>query len=192
MKTENQWNPENEKEFYKIRLKKQIDGMETILSGISEVKEQSWTDKLLTKIIDNLQLNIKNVKIFFENNFCYEGYDIIIGISFNEINVVSAGDDWQYKFVENADLFRKLFEINNFSIFFKVIKSAFSKYNQITSKFTSTEFNEIFTNEYSSSEDSEFIINNLNAFLKFQYNRNETKNTDPKLLFDFLLGRKAN
>ena len=179
MKKKNEWKEEQEKENYKASLKKQIDNIETILEGESELgnKDPSWTQKLLTKVIDNIQIELSNVQIVFKNDFCFEGYDILLGISLHNMKAITTNKDQVFSYVENSDIFRKFISIQHFSIFLKVTedKNEFQNFNSST--FQSQLFSEMFLHQLNSAKDSEFILKDFNFNLKFHYNRNDSTNS---------------
>lgn len=84
-------------------------------------KDPSSIDKMVTKILDNLEISIKNIYIRYEDNFSAANHGqgkFVIGLLLKEFSTFTTGADWKSKFMsENEDITRKLAKIKNFTIF---------------------------------------------------------------------------
>eukprot|EP00002_Diphylleia_rotans_P021612 TRINITY_DN4205_c0_g2_i1.p1 TRINITY_DN4205_c0_g2~~TRINITY_DN4205_c0_g2_i1.p1 ORF type:complete len:3130 (-),score=671.29 TRINITY_DN4205_c0_g2_i1:145-9534(-) len=78
----------------------------------------SFAARLGEKIVDNLQISIKNVYIRFEDEFSNPGSSIAIGISLEELSAQSCGTDWLPTFIkDSSNLIHKIVQLKNFGMF---------------------------------------------------------------------------
>lgn len=81
-------------------------------------KNQSFTDSLVTKIIDNLQITINNIHIRYEDNYSVPGHEFSIGISLEELSAVSTNEGWQPSFLaDNQVVTHKLATLGSLSLY---------------------------------------------------------------------------
>lgn len=81
-------------------------------------KNQSFTDSLVTKIIDNLQITINNIHIRYEDNYSVPGHEFSIGISLEELSAVSTNENWEPSFIQDTkSLTHKLATLSSFSLY---------------------------------------------------------------------------
>ena len=68
-----------------------------------ETKEEEGNDgfisQLTTKIVDNLQVSIKNIHLRFEDNVSDPGHPFAAGITLKELSAVSTDGDWKPTFI---------------------------------------------------------------------------------------------
>lgn len=87
-----------------------------------EKKQNTYTDRIISKIVDNLHLNFKNLHIRIEEPN-YSPY-FSFGITMESLNVVNTDKDWKEKFIDRnvdqtTDMF-KLLKLNNLGFYFKI------------------------------------------------------------------------
>lgn len=81
-------------------------------------KNQSFTDSLVTKIIDNLQITINNIHIRYEDNSSVPGHEFSIGISLKEISAVSTNENWEPSFLTDTKVItHKLATLGSLSLY---------------------------------------------------------------------------
>ena len=98
--------------------------MQELTEALSTDTEKSKTyfDKVILKILDNLQLNFSNILIRFEDFCISPSYSL--GITLQNISVVNTDRMFNQIFIdrssnEELDVF-KLLKISNFGLFFKI------------------------------------------------------------------------
>ena len=64
------------------------------LSQEEQQKNQSFTDSLVTAIVDNLQVSIKNIHIRYEDSIAAPGHPFAIGLTLQDLGAVSTDADW--------------------------------------------------------------------------------------------------
>ena len=72
------------------------------LSQEEQQKSQSFTDSLVTAIIDNLQISIKNIHIRYEDSIATPGHPFALGLTLREFSAVSTDENWIPKFIQTS------------------------------------------------------------------------------------------
>ena len=84
-------------------------------------EDSSYLGRLTIKIIDNIQINIKNIHIRFEDNMQREGQKFSFGITLKELSAHTCDETWNESFidrtVDNTNKSKALFKILNISHF---------------------------------------------------------------------------
>lgn len=99
---------EEEEERRKQRLKmEKLDSAELLkeqskegLSQEDQKKSQSFTQSLVTKIVDNLQISVKNIHIRYEDSISAPGHPFALGVTLEEFSAVSTDDGWRPAFIQ--------------------------------------------------------------------------------------------
>ncbi|OJD24059.1 hypothetical protein ACJ73_04583 [Blastomyces percursus] len=81
-----------------LKEQQNTDGM----SQEERLKNQSFTQSLTTAIIDNLQVEIKNVHFRYEDSIAAPGHPFAVGITVKELSAVSTDADWKPTFVQST------------------------------------------------------------------------------------------
>lgn len=81
-------------------------------------KNQSFTDSLVTKIIDNLQITIKNIHIRYEDQTSVPRHPFSVGISLAELSAVSTNSEWDPIFIQDSSaVTHKLTTLSSLSVY---------------------------------------------------------------------------
>ena len=72
------------------------------LSQEEQQKNQSFTDSLVTAIIDNLQVVIKNIHLRYEDSIAAPGNPFALGLTLQEFSAVSTDSNWTPSFIKGA------------------------------------------------------------------------------------------
>ncbi|CAK7229600.1 Vacuolar protein sorting-associated protein 13 [Sporothrix bragantina] len=99
---------EEEEERRKQRLKmEKLDSAELLkersqegLSQEEQKKSQSFTQSLVTKIVDNLQITVKNIHIRYEDSISAPGHPFALGVTLEEFSAVSTDEGWRPAFIQ--------------------------------------------------------------------------------------------
>lgn len=107
-----------------LRIKrKKLDNLLLISNQLEfnpddQLKNQTFTDSLVSKIIDNLQITIKNIHIRYEDFNCYTKNPYSFGFTLDELSAVSTDDNWIANFIENiSSVSRKLLVLQSLTIY---------------------------------------------------------------------------
>lgn len=72
------------------------------LSQEEQKKSQSFTESLVTKIVDNLQVTVKNIHVRYEDSISAPGHPFALGVTLEEFSAVSTDGEWQPTFIQNT------------------------------------------------------------------------------------------
>lgn len=101
---------EDEEERRKQRIKmEKLDSAELLkersqegLTQEEQKKSQSFTDSLVTKIVDNLQVTVKNIHVRYEDSISAPGHPFALGVTLEEFSAVSTDGNWKPMFIQDT------------------------------------------------------------------------------------------
>ncbi|CEP23102.1 Vacuolar protein sorting-associated protein 13 AltName: Full=Suppression of the onset of impotence protein 1; AltName: Full=Vacuolar protein-targeting protein 2 [Cyberlindnera jadinii] len=87
-------------------------------NAISEedaAKNESFTESLVTKIVDNLQIEIKNIHLRYEDmNNVFTDHPYALGVTLGELSAISSDDSWMPTFISvSSNLTNKLLTLKS-------------------------------------------------------------------------------
>ncbi len=108
-KEEAQYDEEEEsRREQRIKMEK-LDSAELLkersLEGLSQEEQkrtQSFTESLVTKIVDNLQVTVKNIHVRYEDAISAPGHPFALGITLEEFSAVSTDGEWTPTFIQDS------------------------------------------------------------------------------------------
>ena len=99
---------EEERRAHAVKMEK-LDSAELLkerntegLSPEEQQKQQSFTAALTTTIIDNVQIQVKNVHIRYEDAISDPGHPFAAGITLQELSAVSTDENWRPTFIQST------------------------------------------------------------------------------------------
>lgn len=114
---------EDEERELRLKLQK-LDEYEAINKSRPEMKDDSknsetFTQSLLTKIVDNVQVSIKNIHIRYEEmDGVFSESSYAVGLTLSELSVVSTNEQWEPSFISiTSAIARKLLTLNSLSVY---------------------------------------------------------------------------
>ncbi|CAR23295.1 membrane morphogenesis protein VPS13 [Lachancea thermotolerans CBS 6340] len=114
---------EDEERELRLKLQK-LDEYEALGKSQPTGKEdssssESFTQSLLTKVVDNLQISIKNIHIRYEDMDCVFGeVPYSLGATLSELSIVSTDEHWEPSFISiTSSIARKLLTLNSLSVY---------------------------------------------------------------------------
>lgn len=72
------------------------------MSQEEQRRNQSFTQSLVTAIVDNLQISIKNVHFRYEDSIASPGHPFAVGITLKELSAVSTDSKWNSTFIQST------------------------------------------------------------------------------------------
>lgn len=114
---------EEEKKREFTLKKEKLDELETFLEAKSQelgtdLENETFVESLLTKIVDNLQVTIKNIHVRYEDDSLLTESPYSIGFSLEELSAVSTDEDWVPSFINITQvLTRKLLTLKDLSCY---------------------------------------------------------------------------
>ncbi|GFF41445.1 vacuolar protein sorting-associated protein 13 [Aspergillus udagawae] len=99
---------EEERRAYNLKMEK-IESAEILrernTEGMSQEEQrrnQSFTQSLVTAVVDNLQISIKNVHFRYEDSIASPGHPFAIGLTLKELSAVSTDSEWNPTFIQST------------------------------------------------------------------------------------------
>ena len=99
---------EEEKRAHAVKMEK-LDSAELLkerntegMTAEEQQKQQSFTAALTTTIIDNVQIQVKNVHIRYEDALSDPGHPFAAGITLQELSAVSTDENWRPTFIQST------------------------------------------------------------------------------------------
>jgi vacuolar protein sorting-associated protein 13A/C len=72
------------------------------LSQEEQKKSQSFTQSLVTKIVDNIQVTVKNIHVRYEDSISAPGHPFALGVTLEEFSAVSTDGEWRPTFIQDS------------------------------------------------------------------------------------------
>ncbi|KAJ2453795.1 Vacuolar protein sorting-associated protein 13 [Coemansia sp. RSA 2336] len=83
-----------------------------------EKKQASFTEQLVTKIVDNLQIVIENIHVRYEDHISNPDHMFAVGATLSELSAVSTDEEWHETFVhDSGNVIHKLLKLAQFSVY---------------------------------------------------------------------------
>ncbi|PFH58131.1 hypothetical protein XA68_14121 [Ophiocordyceps unilateralis] len=99
---------EEEQRSQRLKMEK-LDSAELLkernregMSPEEQQKNQSFTQSLVTKIVDNLQITVKNIHVRYEDSISAPGHPFALGLTLEEFSAVSTDGEWKPTFIQNS------------------------------------------------------------------------------------------
>lgn len=96
------------------------------LSQEEQQKNQSFTDSLVTAIVDNLQVSIKNIHVRYEDSIAAPGHPFAIGLTLQDLGAVSTDADWRPTSIQpTSSSTHKLVSLNALAVYWNTDATLF-------------------------------------------------------------------
>ncbi|EKX53475.1 hypothetical protein GUITHDRAFT_53320, partial [Guillardia theta CCMP2712] len=82
-----------------------------------EKVSESFYSKLITKIVDNVQIHISQIHVRYEDSTVHASHPFCAGVLLNHLSIESTNSTWKPAFVENQTFLNKLCNLKGFSIY---------------------------------------------------------------------------
>ncbi|CZT04223.1 related to vacuolar protein sorting-associated protein VPS13 [Rhynchosporium graminicola] len=108
-KEDAEWDEEEEERRRQAVKIEQLDSAEMLkdrnqegMSQEDQQKSQSFTDSLVTKIVDNLQITIKNIHVRYEDSISAPGHPFALGVTLQEFSAISTDGKWKPTYIQDT------------------------------------------------------------------------------------------
>jgi vacuolar protein sorting-associated protein 13A/C len=99
---------EEERRTHAVKMEK-LDSAELLkerntegMSKEEEKKNQTFTASLVTAIVDNVQVTVKNIHIRYEDSISDPGHPFAAGLTLEGFDAVSTDEDWRPTFIQSS------------------------------------------------------------------------------------------
>lgn len=87
-------------------------------SKTPETTDDTFVSSLVSKIIDNLQVVIKNIHIRFEDKISHAGAPFSLGLTLSNLSAVSTDSNWDEAFIDDPSLpTHKLAKLDSLTVY---------------------------------------------------------------------------
>ncbi|KAI1151480.1 hypothetical protein F4825DRAFT_422633 [Nemania diffusa] len=130
---------EEDRRKQRIKMEK-LDSAELIkernqegLSQEEQKKSQSFTESLVTKIVDNLQVTVKNIHVRYEDSISAPGHPFALGATLEEFSAVSTDGQWEPTFIQNtSDTTHKLATLAALAVYWNTDSELFGSGREVS------------------------------------------------------------
>ena len=164
---------------------------EDIEEKTRELKKQSkgYFSKLITKIIDNIQIKIENVYVRIEDDLSYPNKPFAFGFVLKLLTAYTTDKKWNFNYVADSDENYKAIGIRNLSFFCNYSDKKDEIFiNLIRGNPDDKTFSDFAQLECNSGRLNRYILNGLNIDLRLVLNKEPKKNSLPEIKADLRIG----
>jgi vacuolar protein sorting-associated protein 13A/C len=108
-KEDAEWDEEEEERRRQAVKIEKLDSAEMLkdrnqegMSQEEQQKSQSFTESLVTKIVDNLQITVKNIHVRYEDSISAPGHPFALGLTLQEFSAVSTDGEWKTTYIQDT------------------------------------------------------------------------------------------
>lgn len=163
------------------------DSAQTIgMSKEDAQKSESFTSSLVTKIVDNLQITVRNIHVRYEDNLSNPEHPFSAGLTLAEFSAVSTDSEWNPTFIQNsAEGIHKLARLESLAAYWDTDAPSLAGYeiNEAQEKFKSliARENNVPSHQYILSP-----VSGAGRLIMRHKMNSDTPKMDAQLLFDSL------
>lgn len=179
---------EDEEERRRQRLKmEKLDSAEILkersqegLSQEEQKKSQSFTESLVTKIVDNLQVTVKNIHVRYEDSISAPGHPFALGVTLAEFSAVSTDGEWKPTFIQNSTkTTNKLAKLGALAIYWNTDTTLLGPGREVDDDDHSVPHDDMIKNfkemigngDYTSATDHQFILKPVSGQAKIELDK---------------------
>lgn len=160
-----EYDPEEDKRRQLEQKKQRLSDLEAIerataqnLAITSDMnKNETFTENLITKIVDNLQVTIKNIHIRYEDDSVLTESPYSVGLTLDELSAVSADNSWTPSFISITQaLTHKLLTLKSLSCYMNTESTTI--YTDDAEELLENFRKSIFKDESSNVSDLQFLL----------------------------------
>ncbi|KAI5810307.1 hypothetical protein DFH27DRAFT_185031 [Peziza echinospora] len=156
------------------------------MSEEEEKKNQSFTESLTTKIIDNVQVTVKNIHIRYEDAISTPGHPFALGLTLEEFSAISTNSNWEPAFVhENVTITHKLAKLGSLAVYWNTDASHFA--GQATHDEVIQAFHTLIATGENTLPGHQFVLKPVSGLGRIEMSKTggpEVPRMKAKLLFD--------
>ncbi|PWN25799.1 DUF1162-domain-containing protein [Jaminaea rosea] len=157
------------------------------MSAEEAQKNESFTSSLVTKIVDNLQITVRNIHVRYEDSLSNPEHPFAAGFTLSEFSAVSTDANWNPTFIQNsAEGIHKLARLESLSLYWDTDSISLSGLSDVAE--SKQRFDELIPKE-GQSPSHQYILKPVSGAGRLIVRRKmtpEIAKMDAQLLFDEL------
>lgn len=185
---------DEERRAQKVKLDK-LDQLELIerqtkaaQSQEEQRRDQSFTESLTTKIIENLQITIRNIHIRYEDDISVAGHPFSVGFTLAELSALSTDAEWNPVFIqEPSSTTRKLARLESMAVYWNTDSASIREGTDGDEEELAAKFKELIGSQ--ATGHSQYILKPVSGLGRITMNKvpgKSTPKTRAQLIFDEL------
>ncbi|XP_030850036.1 vacuolar protein sorting-associated protein 13A [Strongylocentrotus purpuratus] len=154
----------------------------------SKSHDLSFTEKLTAAIINNIQVNVSNVHIRYEDNSTYPGKPFAFGVALHRVSAQTTDEEWEPTQLDaSATIMRKLLEAIGFSAYWNT-----SVEHPVSGYVRSGQWKEILKSSILShqvkGQPFNFVVEPVTTTARLTFDKSDppTDYTNPQIILDIL------
>jgi vacuolar protein sorting-associated protein 13A/C len=150
-----------------------------------EQKNQSFAASLTAKILDNLQITVKNIHIRYEDAISTEGHPFSLGFTLEEFSAISTNERWEPDFIQgHVEISHKLAKLSGLAIYWNTDTEQLSHkpHDEVVKAFRN-----LTGRDSRDAENHQFVLKPVNGIGRIEMNKTNNNNRPrmkSQLLFD--------
>ncbi|KAG6015320.1 hypothetical protein E4U54_003712 [Claviceps lovelessii] len=177
---------EEERRRQRIKMEK-LDSAELLkeknqegMSQEEQKKNESFTQSLLTKVVDNLQVTVKNIHIRYEDSISAPGHPFALGLTLEEFSAVSTDGQWKPTFIQDShSTTHKLATLGALSVYWNTDTDLFGAGREVASPLKEpmshddmvVKFKSMLGNTSATHTDHQYILRPVNGHAKIELDK---------------------
>ncbi|CAO1616705.1 unnamed protein product [Parajaminaea phylloscopi] len=157
------------------------------MSAEEAQKSESFTSSLVTKIVDNLQITVRNIHVRYEDKLSNPEHPFAAGFTLSEFSAVSTDSEWNPTFIQNsAEGIHKLARLESLSLYWDTDSISLSGLEDVNA--SKEKFDALIPKE-GQDPSHQYILKPVSGAGRLVVRRKmtaETAKMDAQLLFDEL------
>ncbi|TPX42076.1 hypothetical protein SeMB42_g05292 [Synchytrium endobioticum] len=149
----------------------------------NEKQRESFVESLVTKIVNNLQMTVKNIHIRYEDKVTNPHFPFALGVTLSELSAVSTDENWQEKFIQdNASAMYKLTLLESLAVYWD------TRTNLIPASDNPQDFLDTFASMIptkSNVPDHQYILRPVSGMGKAKINKQYSQEAKTGIVLDF-------
>ena len=169
-----QWKEDYEISRYISKKLSTIKRLEAMSGAETEIenKPPGFVEKLVGKIVDNLQIEIKSVYVRYSDAVSSTS-NFSLGLAIDSLKAVTCNSDWGEEFVEGSSVMYKLVQVSNLRLFLDYAGDSPKSHREIAQE------------EFTSEVQHSFIIPKTSLRLEAVVNKKSNDFSMPQIRLDF-------
>ncbi|GMF08616.1 unnamed protein product [Ambrosiozyma monospora] len=88
------------------------------MSDEERAKTENFSDSMINKIVDNVQVTIRNIHLRYEDEHVFTQQPYAVGLTLEELSAVSADESWMSGFISSfSSIARKLLTLKSLTMY---------------------------------------------------------------------------